>query len=68
MTVDVVCILVTGTTPASWEVKYDEPQLTKSNMSFNNSPLFTTINKFDTLQTNFYGSGTVALDTTTQAE
>ena len=45
-----------------------EPALKKSETSVNNSPLFTTINKFDTAQTNFYGSGTVALDTSIEAE
>ena len=65
---DVTCILTSGTTPASWEVNLDEPILTKTTSSFNNSPLFTTINKFDVLETNFYWTGTVALDTTTQAE
>lgn len=45
-----------------------EPYLRKSETSVNNSPLFYTINKFDTLQTNFYGNGTVALDTAVEAE
>ena len=46
----------------------DEPALRKSETSINNSPLFYTLNKFDSLQTNFYGTGTVALDTTIEAE
>lgn len=45
-----------------------EPLLQKSETSINNSPLFTTIEKFNALQTNFYGNGTVALDTTVEAE
>ena len=46
----------------------DEPALRKSETSINNSPLFYTLNKFDSLQTNFYWTGTVALDTTIEAE
>lgn len=46
----------------------DEPAIRKSETSVNNSPLFYTLNKFDSLQTNFYGTGTVALDTTVEAE
>lgn len=53
---------------AWWVATIKKPILTKSNMSANNSPLFTVINKFDTLQTNFYWGGTVALDTTNEAE
>lgn len=45
-----------------------EPILTKSETSVNNQPTFTVIDKFNTLQTNFYGNGTVTLDTTWQAE
>lgn len=44
------------------------PTLPKSETSVNNQPYFYTINKFDTLQTNFYANGTVALDTTVEAE
>lgn len=33
-----------------------------------NSPLFTTIDKFNELKTNYYGSGTVALDTTVPSD
>jgi hypothetical protein len=44
------------------------PMLAKSETSVNNSPLFSTINKFDTLQTNFYGNGTISLDTTVEVE
>lgn len=45
-----------------------EPALRKSETSVNNSPTFTVIDKFDTLQTNFYWNGTVALDTAIEAE
>lgn len=57
------------TVSSSWTVwTIDEPALRKSETSVNNQPLFYTLNKFDTLQTNFYGSGTVALETSLQAE
>ena len=46
----------------------DDPTLKKSETSVNNSPLFTTIEKFNTLQTNFYWTGTVALESSLQAE
>lgn len=46
----------------------DDPTLKKSETSVNNSPLFTTINKFNTLQTNYYANGTVALETTLHTE
>lgn len=37
-------------------------------ISTNNQPLFYTVDKFNTLQTNFYGTGTVALESTLQNE
>lgn len=46
----------------------DDPTLKKSETSVNNSPLFTTIEKFNTLQTNYYANGTVALETTLHTE
>ena len=57
------------TTSSSWTVwTIDEPATRKSETSVNNQPSFTTINKFDTLQTNFYANGTIALETTLQDE
>lgn len=57
------------TVSSSWAVwTFDEPALRKSETSVNNSPTFTTINKFDTLQTNFYWTGTVALESSLQNE
>lgn len=57
------------TVSSSWVVwTIDEPALIKSETSVNNSPTFTTINKFDTLQTNFYWTGTVALESSLQNE
>lgn len=44
--------IIVSSTGSSITVK--EPALRKSETSVNNSPLFFTINKFDTLQTNFY--------------
>lgn len=46
----------------------DDPTLKKSETSVNNSPLFTTIDKLNTLQTNYYANGTVALETTLHTE
>lgn len=45
-----------------------EPTLRKSETSVNNSPLFTAINKFDTLETNDWANGTISLNTTDEAE
>ena len=46
----------------------DDPIPLKTEPSYNNQPLFSTIEKFNTLQTAFYGSGTVTLETTIKSE
>lgn len=50
----------------TWTI--DDPLMTKAEPSYNNQPLFYTIEKFNTLQTAFYGTGTVTLETTIKSE